>query len=430
MGLRCCCLSGGEEGRNTMEALDTFNTAIVSPIYYVMFTTLTIIASAIMFKDWSGQDVSSIASEICGFIIVLSGTIILHSTGEQEVASPAGGYIIIARAFILFMMRYLWFQTANDTVPLGYRAAVADLDSAAQYDWGSVILASLYHGLDTAVTTGGAITGFVQLLTYWFYEYCEVGHPIVKEEVKFSAYPRLRAWERGNRRKINDQATNLFILGRYHIDHHIVETITWEPWLDSTVSETEDVLTAKLICRKRMPLQVPNKNCEYYLGDRCWRQLEGEARIPLDPPLSMSSHISPAALHEMRQAGFLDCEQFVRVPGLQFAWRGGGARPGVVHGVDRATRDAPHRPLEEPTTHVFLLRRRGAVAPDSWYAATRPYIVYAGRTKDLQLRRGRDVRVVPLPLGGGAMTRQRGFGLRTRGGATSRRGRGTGDDYE
>lgn len=33
-----------------MQALDTFNAAIVSPVYYVMFTTLTIMASAIMFK--------------------------------------------------------------------------------------------------------------------------------------------------------------------------------------------------------------------------------------------------------------------------------------------------------------------------------------------------------------------------------------------
>ncbi|GFP89010.1 probable magnesium transporter nipa6 [Phtheirospermum japonicum] len=32
------------------KALDTFSAAIVSPIYYVMFTTLTIVASAIMFK--------------------------------------------------------------------------------------------------------------------------------------------------------------------------------------------------------------------------------------------------------------------------------------------------------------------------------------------------------------------------------------------
>ncbi|KAF6176236.1 hypothetical protein GIB67_023527 [Kingdonia uniflora] len=109
-------------------------------------------------------------------------------------------------------MGHLWFQTANDTVLLGYLAAVNDLDLAAQYDRGSAILASLYHSLDTAVTTGGAITGFVQLLPYWFYEYCGVGHPIVKEEVKYLAYPYLRAWERGNRRNTNDQAANLFII--------------------------------------------------------------------------------------------------------------------------------------------------------------------------------------------------------------------------
>ncbi|KAF6172009.1 hypothetical protein GIB67_029427 [Kingdonia uniflora] len=72
--------------------------------------------------------------------------------------------ISIARAFILFMMGHLWFQTANDTIPPEYLAAVADLDEASQYDLGYAILASLYHGLDTAVTTRGVITGFSQLL--------------------------------------------------------------------------------------------------------------------------------------------------------------------------------------------------------------------------------------------------------------------------
>ncbi|KAF6177115.1 hypothetical protein GIB67_005103 [Kingdonia uniflora] len=101
--------------------------------------------------------------------------------------------ITIVRAFILFMMRYLWFQTANVTVPLEYLAVVADLDETGEYDWGYAIRASLYYGLDTAVTTGGAITGFSQLLEYWFYEYCGVGHPIVKEALKFTPYPRLKA---------------------------------------------------------------------------------------------------------------------------------------------------------------------------------------------------------------------------------------------
>ncbi|KAL2942814.1 putative magnesium transporter NIPA6 [Bienertia sinuspersici] len=57
-------------------ALDTFNTALVSPIYYALFTSFTILASAII--------ISSIASELCGFITVLSGTAILHSTREPD----------------------------------------------------------------------------------------------------------------------------------------------------------------------------------------------------------------------------------------------------------------------------------------------------------------------------------------------------------
>jgi hypothetical protein len=66
------------------KALDTFNTAVVSPIYYVMFTTMTILASVIMFKDWAGQSASSIVSEICGLITILSGTIILHVTKDSD----------------------------------------------------------------------------------------------------------------------------------------------------------------------------------------------------------------------------------------------------------------------------------------------------------------------------------------------------------
>ncbi|KAJ0021207.1 hypothetical protein Pint_31733 [Pistacia integerrima] len=66
------------------EALDTFNTTVVSPIYYTMFTSFTIFANAIMFKDYSGQSASSIASELSGFITVLLGTIALHRTREPD----------------------------------------------------------------------------------------------------------------------------------------------------------------------------------------------------------------------------------------------------------------------------------------------------------------------------------------------------------
>ncbi|KAK4424407.1 putative magnesium transporter NIPA4 [Sesamum alatum] len=69
------------------KALDTFNTAVVSPIYYVMFTSLTIVASVIMFKDWDRQNPTQIVTELCGFVTILSGTFLLHKTKDMTDAS-------------------------------------------------------------------------------------------------------------------------------------------------------------------------------------------------------------------------------------------------------------------------------------------------------------------------------------------------------
>lgn len=54
----------------------------------------------------------------------------------------------------------------------------------------------LYQSLDLAVIKGGHRTGFVELLQYWFFEYMTVCGYIVKESVKQSVYPRLKAWEK------------------------------------------------------------------------------------------------------------------------------------------------------------------------------------------------------------------------------------------
>ncbi|KAI3956261.1 hypothetical protein MKW92_028084 [Papaver armeniacum] len=70
------------------KALDTFNTAIVSPIYYVMFTSFTILASVIMFKDWDRQNPTQIVTEMCGFITILSGTFLLHKTKDMVDGLP------------------------------------------------------------------------------------------------------------------------------------------------------------------------------------------------------------------------------------------------------------------------------------------------------------------------------------------------------
>ncbi|CAN6552457.1 unnamed protein product [Malus baccata var. baccata] len=70
------------------KALDTFNTAVISPVYYVMFTTFTILASVILFKDGVSQNGSQIVTELCGFITILSGTFLLHKTKDMGDDSP------------------------------------------------------------------------------------------------------------------------------------------------------------------------------------------------------------------------------------------------------------------------------------------------------------------------------------------------------
>ncbi|XP_020110170.1 probable magnesium transporter NIPA2 isoform X3 [Ananas comosus] len=70
------------------KALDTFNTAVVSPVYFVMFTILTIFASMIMFKEWDSQNATQIVTELCGFVTILSGTFLLHKTKDMGNDSP------------------------------------------------------------------------------------------------------------------------------------------------------------------------------------------------------------------------------------------------------------------------------------------------------------------------------------------------------
>ncbi|KAK9825582.1 hypothetical protein WJX74_007480 [Apatococcus lobatus] len=64
------------------KALDLFNTAIVSPIYYVMFTVFTITASVILFQDV--QTSRQLLTELCGFSTIVIGTFLLNATKDWD----------------------------------------------------------------------------------------------------------------------------------------------------------------------------------------------------------------------------------------------------------------------------------------------------------------------------------------------------------
>lgn len=61
------------------KALDIFNTSVVTPMLYVVFTTFVIIASAILFKEWNFMTITDVVGVLCGFGCVICGIFLLHA---------------------------------------------------------------------------------------------------------------------------------------------------------------------------------------------------------------------------------------------------------------------------------------------------------------------------------------------------------------
>lgn len=68
------------------KALDVFNTSVVTPVYYVMFTTLVIIASAILFEEWKKMEPDDIVGDLCGFLVVIAAVILLNAFRDLDLS--------------------------------------------------------------------------------------------------------------------------------------------------------------------------------------------------------------------------------------------------------------------------------------------------------------------------------------------------------
>lgn len=71
------------------KALNLFNAALVTPTYYVFFTSATIISSAILFQGFKGSGIT-IATVIMGFLVICSGVVLLQmSKSAKDVPDAA-----------------------------------------------------------------------------------------------------------------------------------------------------------------------------------------------------------------------------------------------------------------------------------------------------------------------------------------------------
>lgn len=67
------------------KSLDLFETSIVTPVYYVFFTTLVIIASAILFREWTKMSMEDILGAFCGFLVVIIAIFLLNAFKELDI---------------------------------------------------------------------------------------------------------------------------------------------------------------------------------------------------------------------------------------------------------------------------------------------------------------------------------------------------------
>ncbi|KAJ4373219.1 hypothetical protein N0V83_003512 [Neocucurbitaria cava] len=65
------------------KALSQFSTNIVNPLYYVTFTTCTLVASCLLFQGFNTTSAVNTISLLCGFLIIFSGVYLLNLSRED-----------------------------------------------------------------------------------------------------------------------------------------------------------------------------------------------------------------------------------------------------------------------------------------------------------------------------------------------------------
>ncbi|XP_078787053.1 magnesium transporter NIPA4 isoform X2 [Oryzias latipes] len=67
------------------KSLDTFNTLLVYPIYYVLFTSVVLSTSIILFQEWSRMSIVDIVTTLGSFLVIVVGVAMLHLFREMQV---------------------------------------------------------------------------------------------------------------------------------------------------------------------------------------------------------------------------------------------------------------------------------------------------------------------------------------------------------
>nr|XP_027068653.1 protein MAIN-LIKE 1-like isoform X3 [Coffea arabica] len=153
------------------------------------------------------------------------------------------------------------------------------IDEVGNYNWAAITFAAFLAGMRRKVTgETGAFTGFWPFLLFWAFEYLDIFRPNI---VEADVFPRAIRWSCPNILSSAD-FSDLFA-ARCQLDYIEEAQVTWQPYLASSEFGSTDMVQAVSLAQKRAPFESID-TWEYYLGERCRRQLGFPCRVPFPPP--------------------------------------------------------------------------------------------------------------------------------------------------
>ncbi|KAK1373606.1 hypothetical protein POM88_029799 [Heracleum sosnowskyi] len=191
------------------------------------------------------------------------------------------------RRLFLYVVGSCFFNNNRSVISHYLVECLERINEVRFYDWGEVTYAAFLAGMRRKVTAKiGAFTAFWQFLPFWAFEYLDVNRPEHKEG---DIFPRARRWI--CQKKFSDKESPQFIGPRFissrcQLNYVEESQVTWQPYLASAEYRSDSVQYAITLAKMRIPFQSID-TWEYYLGERCLRQLGFPRRVPKDPPKEM-----------------------------------------------------------------------------------------------------------------------------------------------
>ncbi|KAF6158618.1 hypothetical protein GIB67_040132 [Kingdonia uniflora] len=223
-----------------------------------------------------------------------------------------GNTKVIFRAFMLLYFGSVLFGNSKSWARLELIGPLAILENKTYtIDSGSAILGHLYYYLDQASKQEVKyIGGLFQLIEYHCYEYCQIGHHILIDNRLDDFYPRMLAWQTTRRKFTGNKAKHYLALMRQQLDLRTINNIQWDPFRNMKDALKREVVIPGNISRKRVLLQCPFGGYEWYLGDRCWAQLEHRA-VPYDLPEKFHYFPTDNLVTSLREAGWIEAQHYI-----------------------------------------------------------------------------------------------------------------------